>query len=208
MFFLEVESTDAFLQGQQRLVDLCAIEPRLPVLIDCIRAALAARLAAWEAGEREAGASQAVALTGRIAFVFSGNGAQHAGMAQEALRASSAFRRGVQAADTALAPRLGVSPTALIKAGITEKDLLGTDLAQPLLFTVQMGILAALRDQGITPDMVLGHSVGEVAAAHAAGLPRDAGTRGRRPRSPATSAGRRRSSSTQAWTRLLWARPR
>ena len=157
----------ALARGQARYRDLA---PHRLVLRGRDGAALGARLAAWEAGEREAGASQAVALTGRIAFVFSGNGAQHAGMAQEALRASSAFRRGVQAADATLAPRLGVSPAALIKAGITEKELAGTDLAQPLLFTVQMGILAALREQGITPDLVLGHSVGEVAAAHAAGL--------------------------------------
>ncbi|NBQ75690.1 MAG: hypothetical protein EBU14_10085, partial [Acetobacteraceae bacterium] len=44
-------------------------------------------------------------------------------MAREALRVSSAFRRGVQAADAALAPRLGVSPAALIKAGVTEEEL-------------------------------------------------------------------------------------
>jgi len=157
----------ALARGQARYRDLA---PHRLVLRGRDGAALAARLTAWEAGEREAGATQAVAITGRIAFVFSGNGAQHAGMAREALRASSAFRRGVQAADAALAPRLGVSPAALIKAGITEKDLAATDMAQPLLFTVQMGILAALRDQGITPDLVLGHSVGEVAAAAAAGL--------------------------------------
>lgn len=157
----------ALARGQARHRDLA---PHRLVLRGDDGAALAAQLAAWEAGEAGASATQGVALHGKLAFVFSGNGAQHAGMAREAWRCSAAFRRGVRAADAALAPRLGVSPAAMIKAGVGEAALAGTDLAQPLLFTVQMGILAALRDQGITPDLVLGHSVGEVAAGAAAGL--------------------------------------
>ncbi len=154
-------------RGQARHRDLAA--HRL-VLRGADGAALSQHLAAWAAGERESGAVQGVALSGGIAFVFSGNGAQHAGMAREAFRASSAFRRAVLAADAVLAPRLGVSPAALIKAGVSDGALAGTDLAQPLLFAVQMGVLAALKAEGISPDLVIGHSVGEVAAAQAAGI--------------------------------------
>ncbi len=157
----------ALARGQARYRDLA---PHRLVLRGADGAALAQRLAAWGAGERDASAAQGVAVSGGIAFVFSGNGAQHLGMAREAFRASSAFRRGVLAADAALAPQLGVSPAALIKAGISEAHLAGTDLAQPLLFAVQIGVLAALAAQGITPDLVIGHSVGEVAAAQAAGI--------------------------------------
>ena len=157
----------ALARGQAQYRDLA---PHRLVLRGAEGAALSQRLAAWEAGEREAGVVQAVALRGHMAFVFSGNGAQHLGMAREAFRASPAFRRAVLAADAALAPRLGVSPAALIKAGVSDAQLAGTDLAQPLLFAVQIGVLAALAAQGITPDLVIGHSVGEVAAAQAAGI--------------------------------------
>ncbi|MFN7307008.1 MAG: acyltransferase domain-containing protein, partial [Acetobacteraceae bacterium] len=159
--------TAALARGQARHRDLAA--HRL-VLRGADGDALSRQLAAWAAGEREAGAVQGVALGGGIAFVFSGNGAQHAGMAREAFRASPVFRRAVLAADAALAPRLGVSPAALIKAGVSDTALGGTDLAQPLLFAVQMGVLAALKAEGICPDLVIGHSVGEVAAAQAAGI--------------------------------------
>jgi acyl transferase domain-containing protein/NADPH:quinone reductase-like Zn-dependent oxidoreductase/acyl carrier protein len=157
----------ALARGQARYRDLA---PHRLVLRGAEGAALSQRLAAWEAGEREAGAVQAVALRGHMAFIFSGNGAQHLSMAREAFRASPAFRRAVLAADAALAPRLGVSPAALIKAGVSDAQLAGTDLAQPLLFAVQIGVLAAMAAQGITPDLVIGHSVGEVAAAQAAGI--------------------------------------
>ena len=157
----------ALARGQARHRDLA---PHRLVLRGADGAALSAHLAAWEAGEREASVAHGIAASGRIAFVFSGNGAQHAGMAREALRTSPVFRRAVLAADAALAPRLGVSPAALIKAGVSDAALAGTDLAQPLLFAVQMGVLAALKAEGIIPDLVMGHSVGEVAAAQAAGI--------------------------------------
>ncbi|MFO0185056.1 MAG: type I polyketide synthase, partial [Alphaproteobacteria bacterium] len=157
----------ALLRGQARYRDLA---PHRLVLRGADGAALTDGLAAWQAGQGELGIAQGVAAIGRVAFVFSGNGAQHAGMAREAFRASAAFRRAVLAADAVLAPRLGLSPAALIKAGVSEAELAGTDLAQPLLFAVQMGVLAALKAEGINPDLVIGHSVGEVAAAQAAGM--------------------------------------
>jgi acyl transferase domain-containing protein len=116
------------------------------------------------------GRAQGVAVQGAICFVFSGNGAQHAGMARDALAHSRAFRRGLEAADAALAPLLGWSPRARIEAGVTAEELAATDVAQPLIFAIQVAMLPALAAQGIRPAMVLGHSVGEVAAAHAAGL--------------------------------------
>jgi|694.fasta_scaffold15360_3 acyl transferase domain-containing protein/NADPH:quinone reductase-like Zn-dependent oxidoreductase/acyl carrier protein len=157
----------ALARGQARYRDLA---PHRLVLRGADGAALSARLAAWEAKDPEAGLAEAVAVNGGVAFIFSGNGAQHGGMAREAFRASSAFRRAVLAADAALAPQLGVSPAALIKAGVSDAALAGTDVAQPLLFAVQLGVLAALKAEGVSPDMVIGHSVGEVAAATAAGI--------------------------------------
>jgi acyl transferase domain-containing protein/acyl carrier protein len=105
-----------------------------------------------------------------VCFVFSGNGAQYPGMARAALARSPAFRRALEEADAALAPLLGWSPLARIEAGLTAEELAATAVAQPTLFAIQVACLAPLAEQGIAPAMVLGHSVGEVAAAHAAGL--------------------------------------
>ncbi|WP_246430622.1 type I polyketide synthase [Streptomyces rectiverticillatus] len=105
---------------------------------------------------------------GRIAFAFSGNGSQWAGMGADLLAAEPAFRAAVEAVDEALAPRLGWS-VARELAEPSPGRLAATEVAQPLLFTLQTGVVAVLRAHGITPSAVLGHSVGEVAAAYAAG---------------------------------------
>ncbi|MBC3986180.1 SDR family NAD(P)-dependent oxidoreductase [Streptomyces sp. AC536] len=105
---------------------------------------------------------------GQVAFVFSGNGSQWAGMGTELLD-DPVFRAAVAEADTALAPHLGWSVTKELELPADDWRLEATDIAQPLLFAVQLGVVAVLRHRGITPAMVLGHSVGEVAAAHTAG---------------------------------------
>ncbi|MGG5821423.1 SDR family NAD(P)-dependent oxidoreductase [Falsiroseomonas sp. HW251] len=131
----------------------------------------ASALAAWrENGTADGVTSGVAAAQGAVCFVFSGNGAQYAGMARDALRHSRSFARAMDAADAALAPLLGWSPRARIEAGVNAEELAATDVAQPLLFAIQVAMLPALAEQGLAPAMVLGHSVGEVAAAQAAGL--------------------------------------
>ena len=131
---------------------------------------LAATIDAWAAGEAPPGATQNEAVRGSLAFVFSGNGAQHAGMARQALAASARFRAALRQADAALAPRLGWSPLAVLKRAVTAEALAATDIAQPLLFAIQVGVVGALAAEGLRPALVLGHSVGEVAAAWCAGI--------------------------------------
>jgi acyl transferase domain-containing protein/NADPH:quinone reductase-like Zn-dependent oxidoreductase/acyl carrier protein len=136
--------------------------------------AMAAALAGWLADAPagtdrvgRVGAGQAVA--GRLAFVFSGNGSQWAGMARDALAHSAAFRAMLREVDAALAPLLGWSVAARLRAPADAQALRSTAIAQPLLFAVQVGCVAALRAQGVVADAHVGHSVGEVAAAWAAG---------------------------------------
>ncbi len=112
-----------------------------------------------------------VAGPGRgVAFVFSGNGAQWVGMAAAEMRGSRPFREAIARADAALLPHLGWSVAAALRGGMPAEALAATEVAQPLLFAIQYGIVAALAAEGITPAICLGHSVGEVAAAQAAGL--------------------------------------
>ncbi|MDJ0388093.1 SDR family NAD(P)-dependent oxidoreductase [Roseomonas sp. E05] len=162
----ERPATPALLRGAVRHRDLHAHR----LLLRGDAASLPAQLGDWLAGKRPEGVTQGQARPGPLAFVFSGNGAQFAGMAREAMAHNAAFRRAVEAADAVLAPLAGWSGAAVLAAGATAEQLAGTDMAQPLLFLAQLGILAALAGHGLRPDLCLGHSVGEVAAAHAAGI--------------------------------------
>jgi len=105
-----------------------------------------------------------------VGFLFAGNGAAWARMGAAEMRGSAPFRAAVERADAALAPHLGWSVAATLERGATAAELARTDLAQPLLFTLQHAIVAALEAEGVVPAFCIGHSVGEVAAAEAAGL--------------------------------------
>src|SRR6516165_7845389 len=122
-----------------------------------------------------AGASVPGVITGagvredRIAFVFSGNGAQFPGMGRDALRTNAVFRAAVEEVDELLRPGLGWSVTELLEGGVGDDALARADVAQPLLFAVQVGIVQALAAIGIRAAAYFGHSVGEIAAAWGSG---------------------------------------
>ncbi|MGK7864062.1 SDR family NAD(P)-dependent oxidoreductase [Falsiroseomonas sp. E2-1-a4] len=158
----------ALARGAARHRDL---HPHRLVLRGADGPALAGGLADWRRATPKAQAVAGLAAaSGGLCFVFSGNGAQFAGMGRIALAQSAPFRAGMAAADAVLAPLLGWSPLAMVETGVTAEQLAATDIAQPLLFAVQVASLGALAAEGLRPDLVLGHSVGEVAAAYAAGL--------------------------------------
>jgi phthiocerol/phenolphthiocerol synthesis type-I polyketide synthase C len=106
---------------------------------------------------------------GKLAFVFSGNGAQWPGMAREAWRRSASFRAAVEEVDGVLRPGLGWSLAERLADGVDRETLSRADVAQPLLFAIQIGIVRALAGLGVAASAHLGHSVGEIAAAWAAG---------------------------------------
>ncbi|HEX3882034.1 MAG TPA: SDR family NAD(P)-dependent oxidoreductase [Stellaceae bacterium] len=106
---------------------------------------------------------------GKLAFVFSGNGAQFSDMGREAYRASAEFRAAIDEVDALLRPALGWSAADFLRDGIDAERLVRADYAQPLLFAIQIGITTVLRRIGIVATGHIGHSVGEVAAAWSAG---------------------------------------
>jgi phthiocerol/phenolphthiocerol synthesis type-I polyketide synthase C len=106
---------------------------------------------------------------GKLAFVYSGNGAQFPGMGRAAYEASPAFRAAIAESDRALQPHLGWSVAERIADGLTADEIRRTDIAQPALFAIQVAITTVLRDFGAGPEGFTGHSVGEIAAAWAAG---------------------------------------
>ncbi|GII57280.1 polyketide synthase [Planotetraspora thailandica] len=105
---------------------------------------------------------------GRVAFVFSGNGSQWAEMGADLL-SDETFRSAVEAVDAELCDRLGWSVLKELSLPADQSRLSATEVAQPLLFAVQVGLVEMLKAAGVRPGAVLGHSVGEVAAAYAAG---------------------------------------
>ncbi|MCV0425272.1 MAG: SDR family NAD(P)-dependent oxidoreductase [Roseibium sp.] len=105
----------------------------------------------------------------KVGFVFSGNGSQWAGMGQEAYQADTAFRKAFDKVDKIFMGLSGWSLVTTLFAEDLETDLERSEIAQPLLFAIQVGIVESLRGRGITAAGAAGHSVGEVAAAWCSG---------------------------------------
>lgn len=136
------------------------------------RAALAAAL-------REVGAGNSPDMTEhvpdhrpKVVFVFSGQGSQWHGMGRDLLATDEAFARAMHECDAAIRAERGWS---LIDRLHDETPLTGDDEIQPALWAMQVSLAATWRQWGVHPDLVIGHSMGEVAAATVAGAltPRD-----------------------------------
>jgi len=104
-----------------------------------------------------------------LTFVYAGNGAQWAGMGRDAFAKDAVFRDRFHAIDALFAAHAGWSLVERLHDPQLAEKLVETSTAQPLIFAVQSATTAALADYGVAPTNVLGHSVGEVAAAEACG---------------------------------------
>ncbi|MBI1211653.1 MAG: SDR family NAD(P)-dependent oxidoreductase [Alphaproteobacteria bacterium] len=105
----------------------------------------------------------------RIVFAFAGQGGTWWGMAHGLMKEDSIFRAAVEEIDAPFRELAGWSVAEELLRG--EADYRSSTLYQlPTLFAVQVGLVARWRAWGITPSMIIGHSSGELAAAHAAGI--------------------------------------
>jgi acyl transferase domain-containing protein len=105
--------------------------------------------------------------TPRIAFAFTGQGAQYPGMTARLYLGHDGYRRHLDAAAEALRPYTGTSITDLIVRG--DLRVHQTGFTQPSMFAVEYALAATLLDAGIRPVAVIGHSIGEFAASVVAG---------------------------------------
>lgn len=103
-----------------------------------------------------------------IVFVFSGQGEQWPGMGRALREASPAFREALKRCDELFFDRLGWSVESVLD-GDHSVDLRETLTAQPVVFALQYALAASWKSIGISPSAVVGHSLGEVAAACVAG---------------------------------------
>jgi len=112
---------------------------------------------------------EAIAPRARVAFVFSGNGSQWPGMGSHAYQANAVFRASFDEIAARIRAQGGICPLETMLAEDVAARIQRTAAMQPLLFTIQLALCEALAAQGLSPALVLGHSVGEVAAAAVSG---------------------------------------
>ncbi|GAA1985074.1 hypothetical protein GCM10009838_54030 [Catenulispora subtropica] len=138
------------------------------VVIGAQRDALQAGLAAVATGQPADGVVSGTvpaAGLGRTAFVFPGQGSQWVGMGRELLATSPVFAARFAECAEALAPFVDWSLYDLL-----DRQLETADEVQPVLWAMMVSLAAVWQAAGVTPDAVVGHSQGEIAAAVVAGI--------------------------------------
>ncbi|MFG2247612.1 SDR family NAD(P)-dependent oxidoreductase [Spirillospora sp. NPDC048823] len=110
--------------------------------------------------------------TPQVALLFSGQGAQYAGMGAQLYEAEQVFRDAVDECAAILAGELGedIRETVLTRGGDGDERLRQTRLTQPALFTVEYALARLWLSWGLEPAAMIGHSIGEYAAATVAGV--------------------------------------
>ena len=106
----------------------------------------------------------------RIAFVFSGQGSQYGGMATTLFDSVPVFRDALTTCAELVERHAGWSPRALIVGDAKDPRIDQTEYTQPCLFTLHYALVCMWRAWGVEPAMVVGHSIGEYAAAWTAGV--------------------------------------
>nr|AAF26922.1 polyketide synthase [Sorangium cellulosum] len=148
-----------------------AMEHRLAVAASS-REALRGALSAAAQGHTPPGAVRGRASGGsapKVVFVFPGQGSQWVGMGRKLMAEEPVFRAALEGCDRAIEAEAGWSLLGELSADEAASQLGRIDVVQPVLFAMEVALSALWRSWGVEPEAVVGHSMGEVAAAHVAG---------------------------------------
>ena len=148
------------------------LEERLALVVHS-KEELRENLAAYLAGESRSGLSATpdlISQAGKLAFIFSGQGSHWFQMGCELVEKEAVFRAALEKCDELLREHVSWSLLTELSAREGESRLNDTDVTQPAIFAIQVSLAALWQSWGIVPDVVVGHSLGEVAAAHVAGI--------------------------------------
>ncbi len=129
-------------------------------------------LAAFIGGKSPPGLACAQVPTNRrpkLAFIFSGQGSQWLGMGRQLLAEEPAFRAAILECEQAIQQEVGWSLQKELLAAPEQSNLARSDVMQPMVFAVAVALARLYGSWGVQADAVLGHSMGEVAAAHLCG---------------------------------------
>ena len=133
------------------------------------KAEMAERLTNFVANGQDAYVSAGLVQENKLAFVFAGMGPQWWAMGRQLLAEEPVFRAVIETCDALLNVYADWSLLDMLTASEETSRINETHIAQPSIFAVQVGLAALWRSWGVTPGAIVGHSVGEVAAAHIAG---------------------------------------
>ncbi len=147
--------------------------PHRAVAVGAERQQLLDSLQAIAEGRPSSSSATATANPGRLAYLLSGQGSQRPGMGKELHETYPAYAEALEEALAELDPHLELSLRDLLFAepGSPEAELLGdTTYAQPALFATHVALHRLLESWGLAPELLAGHSVGEISAAQIAGV--------------------------------------
>ncbi len=106
----------------------------------------------------------------RIGFVMSGQGPQWWGMGRELMKCEPVFRKTMEACAAAMKPHARFSLLEELARDEADSRMQQTEVAQPAIFAMQVSLAELWKSMGVQPAAIVGHSVGEIAAACVAGI--------------------------------------